>query len=287
MKTLRFSVSIVPAILVLAITQGSQTRGADQNRQGPSPIPEELIGRVESFVSDYCLDCHNAADAVQDVDLESVLFSEIDWSDPQSRAAWELNLKRIASRQMPPADAYRPSGDEYVSAVNDLAAGMNLVAEIQRDIPHVETLRRLTRTEYQNSVRDLLGVHVDASRWIPKDESSQGFDNITVGELSPVLLNRYLSAAEKISRTAIGRKTGIPVGVTVRLPADFTQEKHIDGLPLGTRGGTNIRHTFAESGIYEVAIRLTRDRDEMVEGLFRKHDLDVLVDRSRRHRFEI
>ncbi len=246
------------------------------------------IETVETFVSDYCLDCHNAGEAIQDVDLESVLLREVDWArDEDARRSWELTWKRIASRQMPPADAYRPDEQEYRAAVAALETVLDDVADKHKDIPAVDTLRRLTRTEYQNSIRDLLGVQVDASEWIPRDESSDGFDNITVGELSPALLSRYLTAAEKISRIAVGRKTDTAMGLNVRLPADLTQENHLPGLPLGTRGGTNIRHTFAQSGVYELAVRLTRDRDEMVEGLYRPHDLDVLVDLERRHRFHI
>ena len=100
--------------------------------------------------------------------------------------------------------------------------------------------RRLTRTEYQNAIRDLLGVQIDATRLLPKDEESHGFDNITVDTLSPSLLDRYLTAAQKISRLAVGTPLTRPDGFTFRLPADFTQEKHIEGLPVGTRGGVDL-----------------------------------------------
>ncbi|MCM2374733.1 DUF1592 domain-containing protein [Aporhodopirellula aestuarii] len=249
---------------------------------------------VESFVDQYCMDCHNQADAIADFDVESVPLSQVDWS-PQRTATvasdpladWETAFKRIASRQMPPADADRPTDDEYHAAIESLGRVLDSVAADTPRIPNVDSLRRLTRTEYQNSVRDLLGIEVDITAWLPKDESSGGFDNITVGDLSPSLMSRYLTAAEQISRIAIGRQVGTPMGINVRLPADLTQEQHIAGLPLGTRGGTNIRHTFAESGVYEIAVRLTRDRDEMIEGLFRPHDLDVLIDRKPTHRWTL
>src|SRR5690606_26778280 len=100
-----------------------------------------------------------------------------------------------------------------------------------------DTFRRLNRTEYHNAVRDLLAVDVDVANLLPSDESSHGFDNITVGTLSPTLLDRYISAAEKISRLAVGRPGNSPDGYTYRLPPDLTQEQHIAGLPIGTRGG--------------------------------------------------
>lgn len=258
--------------------------------------------QIESFVNEYCLDCHNASDAVADVDLETIPFSTVNWAadwsaDRSDRdatihgtdplATWEIIRKRIASRQMPPVDADRPTDGEFTIATEQLGRLLDQVSSEHPKIPIVDSLRRLTRTEYQNSVRDLLGVEIDVTAWLPKDESSGGFDNITVGDLAPSLMNRYLTAAEQISRIAVGRSSGKPMGINVRLPADLTQENHIAGLPWGTRGGTNIRHTFAEAGTYEISVRLTRDRDEMIEGLDRPHDLVVLVDREVRHRWTI
>ncbi len=251
---------------------------------------------VEAFVDRYCMDCHNAADAVSDLDLETTLLSQVQWpADHElSRvgarnplAEWEAVLRRVASRQMPPLDAERPTEQEYRELVANLAQTLDRVAAQAPVIAPVDSLRRLTRTEYQNSVRDLLGIELDITSWLPKDESSGGFDNITVGDLSPSLMSRYLTAAEQIARIAVARSTQTPMGLNVRLPADLTQESHVAGLPLGTRGGTNIEHTFAESGVYEIAVRLTRDRDEMIEGLSRPHDLDVLVDREPKHRWTI
>src|SRR6185295_16150421 len=143
------------------------------------------------------------------------------------------------------------------------------------------TLRRLTRTEYQNAVRDLLALDVDVSSLLPADEASYGFDNVTVGDLSPTLLDRYISTAEKISRVAVGRPSVSPDGDTIRIPADLTQEEHIEGLPIGTRGGALIKYTFPMDGDYEIQIRLTRDRNEHVEGLNGVADLELLVDRER------
>jgi hypothetical protein len=99
--------------------------------------------------------------------------------------------------------------------------------------------------------------------------------------LSPTLLDRYVSAAETISRVAIGRPGRSPAGATFRMPPDLTQEEHLDGLPIGTRGGAVVRYTFPMDGEYDIQIRLTRDRDELVEGLSEPHDLELLLDRER------
>ena len=141
-----------------------------------------------------------------------------------------------------------------------------------------DTFRRLNRTEYQNAIRDLLALDVDVSALLPKDDVSHGFDNVGVGEFSPTLLERYLAAAQKVSRLAVGSPLPSPASHIVVLPADLTQEDHFDGLPFGTRGGTVVRHTFPLDGTYEIQVRLSRDRNENVEGLTEPHQLEVTLD---------
>ncbi len=139
---------------------------------------------------------------------------------------------------MPPVGEPRPDEATYDAVV----ASLENVARPRRGgaaESRVERrrIRRLTRTEYQNAIRDLLALDVDVASLLPADESSYGFDNVTVGDLSPTLLDRYISAAEKISRLAVGRPSRSPGGDTIRIPPDLTQEEHLEGLPLGTRGG--------------------------------------------------
>ena len=116
---------------------------------------------------------------------------------------------------------------------------------------------------------------------LPSDDSSHGFDNISVGGLSPMLLERYLSAAQKISRLAVGTPPRSAGADTVVLPPDLTQEDHFDGQPFGTRAGTSIRHTFPGDGEYQFELRLTRDRNELIEGLREPHQVEVSVDGER------
>src|SRR4029077_20875008 len=143
-----------------------------------------------------------------------------------------------------------------------------------------DTLRRLNRTEYQNAVRDLLALDIDATSLLPPDDSGHGFDNVTVGDLPPMLLARYISAAQKVSRLAIGTTELSLQSDIIRLPADLTQEDHLPGLPLGTRGGVSVSHTFVQEGEYEIQIWLARDLEGQVSGLRepRAHELMVLVD---------
>ncbi|MDG3006138.1 DUF1592 domain-containing protein [Paludisphaera mucosa] len=233
---------------------------------------------LSRFVGLYCAECHNAEDKSGDLDLERLVAEGVE-ANPH---AWEKTVRRLATRQMPPADAVRPRERAYESILATLEASLDRAAADRPNAGRTETLRRLNRTEYQNAIRDLLALDVDASALLPNDESSRGFDNITVAGLSPTLLDRYITAAQKISRLAIGGQGRSPGGDTFRIRGDVTQEEHVEGLPPGTRGGALIPYTFPQDGNYDVQVRLTRDRDEHVEGLHEPHDLEILLDRDRR-----
>ena len=195
---------------------------------------------------------------------------------------WEKVVRKLRARQMPPVGKERPDDATYDAVIASLETSLDRAAAAHPNPGRTATIRRLTRTEYQNAIRDLLALDVDVASLLPADESSYGFDNVTVGDLSPTLLDRYVSAAEKISRLAVGRPSRSPGGDTIRIPPDLTQEEHLDGLPIGTRGGAVVPYTFPLDGEYEIQIRLTRDRDEHVEGLSEAHDLELLLDRERR-----
>ncbi len=240
-----------------------------------------------SFVSDYCLECHNSDDATGGLNLEDFDMSVASEDAAWDTTTWEKMVKRLRARQMPPADADRPTEESYLAVLGHLESVLD---ETARKFPRpgrTEAVRRLNRSEYRNSVRDLLAVNIEVEDLLPTDPLGHGFDNVTVGELPPVLLSRYIAAAEKISRLAVGREQKSPGGVTVRLPADRSQESHVEGLPLGTRGGTLIEHHFATGGEYEIQLRLMRDRDENIEGLHEEHNIDVLIDRQPVHRFTV
>ncbi|MEL6107844.1 MAG: DUF1592 domain-containing protein [Planctomycetota bacterium] len=238
---------------------------------------------MNRFVRDHCLDCHDGADSPRGFDL-----SEID-AQPLAVAAehWEKALLRVVSRQMPPPGEHSIEEAEFDAAVSALRAVLDQHAKEKPFAGESAALRRMTRTEYQNSVRDLLGIDLDIISLLPPDPSSDGFDNITVDTVSPLLLERYLTAAQRVSRAAVGTPGSRPGGLTIRVPADQSQEHHVEGLPFGTRGGMVFEHHFLRDGEYEFQVRLTRDRDEKVEGLNEPHDLDILIDRKRVHRFSI
>ena len=230
-----------------------------------------------AFIANHCLDCHDSEITKGDLNLEAVLEQPL----TRNTKVWERVVRRLRGRQMPPADRNdRPNEAEYSRVLARLEADLAKLASNNPSPGRIDTLRRMNRTEYQNAIRDLLHLEIDVAKLLPADDSSHGFDNITVGELSPTLLTRYISAAQKIARLAIGAQT-TPDGATFRVPPDETQEKRVPGLPLGTRGGILIPYNFPNDGEYEVQVHLTRDRNEKIEGLNGTHQLEILLDRRR------
>ncbi len=239
---------------------------------------EEAAWRRE--VRESCLDCHGADAPKGGLNLEAILADEV----ARHPEPWEKALRRVRARQMPPPGKSRPTEAAYATIIAGLEGPLDAAPP---DPGRTDTLRRLTRLEYQNAVRELLHLDVDASSLLPADESSHGFDVATAGTLSATLLERYVAAAEKIARRALGRGSRSPDGDTFRVRPDVTQEERLDGLPLGTRGGIRIPYAFPRDGSYEIRVRLARDRDELVEGLRGTHELLVLLDRERVKEFTV
>ncbi len=231
---------------------------------------------VRQLVEQYCLDCHSSDEKKAGLALDAIAGQEID----RHTDTWEKIVRKLRVRQMPPEGSDRPDERSNAAAIASLEASLDKAAVEHPNPGRTDSLRRLTRTEYQNAIRDLLVLEVDVTELLPADEVSHGFDNVTVGELSPTLLDRYITAAQKISALAVGRGEESPGGDTFRMKADVTQEEHVPGLPLGTRGGMLIPYNFPQTGEYDVQVRLARDRNEEVEGLTRPHELELLLDRK-------
>lgn len=244
--------------------------------------------KVAELIGSSCSECHSGPTPDGQFSMESLDLASSAWREPKlDTKSWERILRKLRAGQMPPPAHERPNATLLSAATQEIERGLEQHDQSFPKVAKTAGLRRLTRTEYQNAIGDLLGLSIDAAAFLPKDESSHGFDNITVGELTPAFIGRALQAAQHSSRLVLGIQELGPAGITVRVPPDRTQESHIEGLPLGTRGGVQFAYHFPKSGKYEFQVRLTRDRDEKIEGLGKATDLDVLINRAPMHRFAI
>jgi Protein of unknown function (DUF1592)/Protein of unknown function (DUF1588)/Protein of unknown function (DUF1585)/Protein of unknown function (DUF1587)/Protein of unknown function (DUF1595)/Planctomycete cytochrome C len=242
-----------------------------------TPSPERAA------VTRYCTACHNSK-----VKTGGLALDAAEVHNPAANSeAWEKVVKKLRTRSMPPAGLPRPDERTYTALLTSLESSLDTAATAKPNPGRTDTFRRLNRTEYRNAIRDLLAMEVEVSSLLPSDESSHGFDNVTVGDLSPTLLERYLSAARKISRLAMGSPARSPGGDTITLPPDLTQEDHFEELPLGTRGGSTVRYNFPLDAKYDIQIRLARDRNEHVEGLKEPSDVELMLDGERVQMFTV
>jgi hypothetical protein len=199
----------------------------------------------------YCLDCHNETEFAG-----GVAFDTLNPDDLHADAeVWEAAIRKLQAGLMPPPDEPRPSEREAKDLRGWLESTLDAAAEANPN-PGAPALHRLNRREYANAVRDLLDLPVDADTLLPGDDASAGFDNIASAlSVSPSLMQAYVSAAAKISRLAVGDPTTSAGIATYSLPRELSQAEHLDGMPLGTRGGLLVEHVFPLDAEYEIGVR--------------------------------
>jgi hypothetical protein len=224
-----------------------------------------------AWVKQYCVGCHNQRNplpANDPLNLESASLENV----LADAATWERVLRKLSVRAMPPQGAPHPVEAEYKAFTTWLADSLDR-AWATRTNPARHVVHRLNRVEYRNAIRDLLALDVDVSSVLPNDGGDFGFDNIAASlRTSPLLLDGYLTAAQRISTLAVGDQNA-PIGTAeYSINRDFTQSGHVDGLPLGTRGGRLVRHVFPADGEYKLFGRLVRGIEEGYAGV-ESHDL--------------
>ncbi len=199
-----------------------------------------------AFLNQYCGYCHNDQTKSGSMTLTKLDLEHLD----RSSELGEKVARRVRLGLMPPPGLPRPK----VEVTKDFAASIETAIDrIAAANPHAgrPALHRLNRTEYANSVRDLLGVQVDVSALLPPDDMSHGFDNMAdVLTVSPTLLDGYIRAAGRISREAVGDPDALAHTSTYSIPRVTSQIRHVEGTPFGTRGGLAVSHTFPADGDY-------------------------------------
>ena len=237
----------------------------------------------QSLVNRYCLGCHNDRALQGGLSLAAAPLDDV----AGHSEVWERVVRKLRAGAMPPAGSARPEAAAYQGLLDYIETALDTRADAALNPGRTDTFRRLNRTEYRNAIRDLLELDVDVAALLPRDDASYGFDNVGVVELSPTLMERYLAAAQKISRLAVGSLAVVPGSRVVVLRPDLTQEGHLAGLPFGTRGGAAVEHTFPLDGEYQIEVRLARNRNENVEGLRDPHVLEMQLDGERLKLFTV
>jgi hypothetical protein len=253
---------LVACIAILATVFGY---GQSVGPQRPSPAPAGASAAAQRALLDqYCVTCHNDRTKRANLSLEKLDLATVG-DNPQ---LWEKVVRKLRAGVMPPPGIRRPDFPAYSGLTEWLEAEIDRKAAAKVN-PGTKVLHRLNRAEYANAIRDLLDLEIDPATLLPPDESSRGFDNIAGSlTLSQPVLESYAAAAGKVARMAVGFwKT--PAVSTYVLPSDTTQDYHIEGLVLGTRGGMLVRHVFPADGEYQFAIKSLRNgpfvADEKVE----------------------
>jgi hypothetical protein len=244
----------------------------------PQTTSATPAGSSEREVLDrYCVSCHSDRLKTGGLSLEKLDVSKADASPD----LWEGVVRKLQARSMPPQNARRPDDATYRAVEAALENRLDAAAAAHPN-PGAPILHRLNRSEYANAIRDLLALDVDVTSLLPPDDAAYGFDNISdVLGVSPSLQERYLSAAAKIAAIAVGDPDITAGSDTFRIRQDLSQDQHIDGLPLGTIGGTSVRYTFPLDGDYVFQVKLYRTNLNIMRGLEYAHDVEFAVDGHR------
>ncbi len=237
-----------------------------------------------ALIGKYCAGCHN-----EKLRSGGMAITKLDLVHPDRDAPeWEKVVVKLRAGMMPPSGAPRPDKATIQGFAESVEAGLDQAAAAKPN-PGRPALHRLNRTEYANSIRDLLDLDIDAASYLPPDDMSHGFDNMAeVLNLSPALLEGYVRAGSEISRLAVGDASMSPVVATYPLPQAFSQTGHVEGTPYGTRGGIAVRHNFAADGEYVLKMTLYFTTNTFLYGYTQKGEkLEVAVNGERVALFDI
>jgi mono/diheme cytochrome c family protein len=265
------SIAILGALWLALVATTSTGVDAAGTVQARSQAAAAGAAPSQALLDQYCITCHNERLKTGGLTLDTLSLNNI----PAGAPVWEKVTRKLRAGAMPPAGRPQPDKQALMAFVSTLETALDREGTARPRPGRTEAIHRLNRAEYQNAVRDLLALDIDVAALLPADDMSYGFDNIAgVLKITPSLMDRYLAAARRISRVAVGDVTLPPTAETLRLRADLSQDVSFDTLPLGTRGGTAIKYHFPVDAEYVIAI-------ETIGGGSDTHELEVSVDGER------
>ena len=230
----------ISACLLALTTVASQSQTAAPPATQQASAAAGATSPERALINQYCVTCHNARLKTAGLELDSIDPAQA----PEHADVWEKVIRKLRAGMMPPVGVPRPAQAALDGLVGHLETSIDR-ATLASPTLRRPILHRLNRAEYGNAIRDLLALDVDVSSLLPPDEEAYGFDNVAdVQSVSPALMERYLAAAWKVSALAVGDPKISPWLETYRVRGDLSQNDHVPGLPLGTRGGILIRHHF-------------------------------------------
>src|SRR5437773_2312085 len=251
----------------------------------PAAAQHPPTSSPRAVLNTYCVTCHNQRLRTADLMLDK---AEVD-HPAENPAIWEKVLRKLRAREMPPPERPRPDDATYESVVAYLETALDQAAEAKPN-PGRPSAYRLNRSQYANAIRDLIALEIDSAVLLPADDSGYGFDNIgDVLTVSPMLLEKYLSAAASISRLAVGDPSVSQTSVDYPIhPATVQTERESADLPIGSRGGIAIRHEFPLDAEYVIKVRLQRGKDATtIVGNSEQRELDIRLDGARLKLFTV
>ena len=256
--------------LSMPLAAAAQSAGSP----APGPATPPVGAEQRALLDRYCVTCHNDRLRTGGLTLDA---DAVDVTDVAAHAeVWERVVRKLRAGAMPPRPRPRPEPAAYAGFRSWLEAELDSAAAADPNPGRTETFHRLSRTEYRNAVRDLLALEVEVDELLPADDTSYGFDNIAgVLGVSPTLMDRYLAAARKVSRLAAASPVPSPTAETFRIASDLGQDRRMEGLPFGTRGGTVIDYNFPEDAEY--VFEILPDGPLRIE----PHDLELTIDGER------
>ncbi len=281
MKPRKFRTAIVICTGVLVWHVPQRGVRADETPPEHAQAAPGQPAELRAALDQYCVVCHNSYVSTQ-ATASGVVLDRADLNDPASDPAlWERVVRKLKTGEMPPAGMLRPDEPTYDALTGWLESRLDRAA-LERPKPGRPAIHRLNRAEYANAIRDLLALEVDAAALLPPDDSADGFDNIADNlSVSPALLERYLAAAAKVSALAVGSAAISAGSETYRVRGDTSQTEHLEGLPLGTRGGVAALHTFPLDGEYVIKVKLLETNLGTIRGLQHESRLEIAVDGRR------